>query len=780
MPVQSHAFLRRTVRVLGPAAWAVMLAAYVSHFFIGQHSTETTQLILVSGLSVFFVIQVVRLIVAASITPKRRAALVVLLASVTLWAAGSVAVNAAKLSEQAHFPAPGEWLFLASYVAMAGYLVIDARNRMSRSLVTWLDVVVVCGGTACVSASLLLTPVATAFGKGGLSLLLALLYPLIDLALALLVLAQVVLRLRPDPRQAAAIGLGFVLFAIADGNFVTSVASATYNFSTLSDIAWGSGFALIIGAACRPRRKALAALPRRQGPAIMVFAGAAAIVVLALRPSADLGPYLAAAAVLTLLAAGGRLVLALREANGAAEALALSLTDDLTMLPNRRAVRNRMDEQIAARQSLALMLLDMDGFKEINDTLGHAAGDTVLQLAAHRMRATLPPDVVIARLGGDEFAIVSTTEDEVALLGTARDILDALAEPLLVDGIEIALSASIGIALHADSDPGSSELLRRADVAMYQAKLSRMGTALYDPHLDDFSRPRLQLAEELRRGIAAGQLALWYQPQIDAATQEVCALEALIRWNHPTQGMLSPAVFLPVARRAGLMLMLSDEVARQAVAAAKQLRAKGLDHRIAINCAPPELLSGVFLPRLYDALDAAGVPASALVVEVTEDSFLADPERARAVVVDMHKHELQISIDDYGTGFSSLSYLRDLPVQELKIDRSFVATTLADPRSRMIVLSTLQMAHGLGMRVVAEGVENAATAVELIQMGIDVLQGYHMARPMPLAEIEPWIRNWSTFAESVGSSPLGVARADERPAVSTRATRVQSARRSVS
>jgi diguanylate cyclase (GGDEF)-like protein len=512
----------------------------------------------------------------------------------------------------------------------------------------------------------------------------------------------------------------------------------------------------------------------------MVFAGAAAILVLALRPSADLGPYLAPAAVLTLLAAGGRLVLALREANGAAEALALSLTDDLTMLPNRRAVRNKVDEQIAARQPLALMLLDMDGFKEINDTLGHAAGDTVLQLAAHRMRATLPPDVVIARLGGDEFAIVTTTEDEIALLGTARDILDALAEPLLVDGIEIALSASIGIALHAESDPGSSELLRRADVAMYQAKLSRMGTALYDPHLDDFSRPRLQLAEELRRGIAAGQLALWYQPQIDAVTQEVCALEALIRWNHPTQGMLSPAVFLPVARRAGLMLMLSDEVARQAVAAAKELRAKGLDHRIAINCAPPELLSGVFLPRLYDALDAAGVPASALVVEVTEDSFLADPERARAVVVDMHKHELQISIDDYGTGFSSLSYLRDLPVQELKIDRSFVATTLADPRSRMIVLSTLQMAHGLGMRVVAEGVENAATAVELIQMGIDVLQGYHMARPMPLAEIEPWIRNWSTFAESVGSSPLAVTRVDERPAVSTRATRVQSARRSVS
>src|SRR6266568_5126074 len=246
MPLQSHTFLRRTVRVLGRVAWAVMLTAYMSHFFIGEDSTETTQLILVSGLSVFFVIQLIRLVVAASITPKRRGALLVLLASVTLWAAGSVAVNAAKLSDQAHFPAPGEWLFLASYVAMAGYLVIDARHRMSRSLVTWLDVVVVCGGTACLSASLLLLPVATAFGKGGLPLLLALLYPLIDIALALLVVAQVVLRLRPDLRHAAIICVGFVLLAYADGQFVTSVSSATYNFSVGLDAIWGAGFALIV------------------------------------------------------------------------------------------------------------------------------------------------------------------------------------------------------------------------------------------------------------------------------------------------------------------------------------------------------------------------------------------------------------------------------------------------------------------------------------------------------------------------------------------------------
>ena len=301
--------------------------------------------------------------------------------------------------------------------------------------------------------------------------------------------------------------------------------------------------------------------------------------------------------------------------------------------------------------------------------------------------------------------------------------------------------------MRAESDHSSGELLRRADIAMYQAKLGLEGAVLYDSHHDDFSRPRLQLAEELRRGIPSGQLVLWYQPQIDSSTMQVCGLEALIRWNHPTHGMLSPAEFLPVARRAGLMLMLSDEVARHAVAAAKRLNSHGLHQRIAINCAPPELLSGFFIPRLYNALDSADVPASSLIVEITEDSLLADPVRARTILQEMREHGLQISIDDYGTGFSSLSYLRDLPVEELKIDRSFIATTLTDQRSRTIVESTLQMAHGLGLRIVAEGVEDSPTASELVAMGVDVLQGYHIARPMPLGDVQAGSSEWSAVAE---------------------------------
>jgi diguanylate cyclase (GGDEF)-like protein len=472
----------------------------------------------------------------------------------------------------------------------------------------------------------------------------------------------------------------------------------------------------------------------------MVGGASIAIAVLAVRPHTGVGIYLTGPAVLTLVAAGGRLVLALREANGAAEAFALSRTDDLTLLPNRRSVISTLDRTLRSDEPLALMLLDLDGFKDVNDTLGHAAGDSVLQLAAHRMRQALPPSVLIGRLGGDEYAIVMHSSDTLELLETAQLILDVLLQPALIDGIEISTNASIGITVRSPGDSKSIELLRRADVAMYQAKSTRAGAVLYDVHSDDFSRQKLRLAEELRRAIPDGQLRMYYQPQVDAATQQVCGLEALVRWQHPRLGLLSPAEFLPAARRDGLMPALSEAVGRLVVADLRRWQAGGLQPRVSLNCAPPELMSGVFLTRLYEAIELAELPPECLVIEVTEDTFIAEPERARSILADIRAHHVQIAIDDYGTGFSSLSYLRDLPVQELKMDRSFIAVMRTDQRSRMIVASTFQMAHALGLRTVAEGVENAATAADLIAMGVDVLQGYHVAKPMPAAEVELWVR----------------------------------------
>jgi diguanylate cyclase len=296
--------------------------------------------------------------------------------------------------------------------------------------------------------------------------------------------------------------------------------------------------------------------------------------------------------------------------------------------------------------------------------------------------------------------------------------------------------------VRAPSDGKSVELLRRADVAMYQAKSTRAGAVLYDAHSDDFSRQRLQLSEELRKAIPDGQLVLHYQPQIDAATQQVCGLEALVRWQHPQRGLLAPAQFLPVAEHAGLMPALSDAIIKRATADVASWRSAELGVRVALNCPPPELLSGVFLQRTLKAIQEHGLQSSDFLIEVTEDSFLLDPERARGIVEDVRDHGFEVSIDDYGTGFSSLAYLRDLSIDELKIDRSFISAMTADQRSRMIVESTVKMAHGLELRVVAEGVEDAATAAMLVAMGADVIQGYYFARPMPAEEVITWVEHW--------------------------------------
>ena len=751
-----------TVRWLGRIGWAVLTVGLVAHQLAQAMSSRADQTVLVGSLGLFFLILLARLAVAAWLYRDRRRSLVLLLIAVLLWAAGSVAVNASSLADLTRFPAPGEGMFLASYAGMVAYLILDVTRKFSRTLTTWLDVAVICGGTACLASLLLLTPVAVASGQRGLPLLLALLYPMADLALALLVLAQWVLRARTELRSTVMLGAAFLMLACADSAFALGVSSATYQFSNFSDALWGTSFAILVASACRPKGHVLRAVPRIQGPAMMVVAGITAVVVLTVHPTGALGPYAVVPAVITLLAASARMTLALRQANTAAEAVKLSQTDDLTMLPNRRAVRQRLDAAVAATEPLALMLLDLDGFKEVNDTLGHAAGDTVLQLAALRMRDALPDDMIVARLGGDEFAIVVSCRDEIALMETAQSVLAELIRPVLVDGIEIAPSASIGIAVSLDTDTVGSDIMRRADVAMYQAKITRRGTALYDAHADEFSRSRLQLAEELRKGLVNGQVELWYQPQIDAATQHLCGLEALVRWQHPTQGLLTPIAFLPAARRAGLMGMLSDTVARLAVRDLNGWLAAGLDVRVAINCAPPELLSQVFLPRLYASLDEWMVPADRLVLEVTEDSFLAEPERARAILLEMREHGLQVAIDDYGTGFSSLAYLRDLPVQELKIDRSFVNNIGADLRSRMIVASTIQMAHALDMRIVAEGVEDAETAAQLVDLGADVLQGYHFARPIPAAQVEQWVRDWAMTAELMSDAANPDTERDER------------------
>ena len=722
------------------ASWATLAVGAGIFVAAPAAGSDTSRAIQTDSMGLFFLLLIVRLGQAAFRQRSRRSALLLLLAGVLLWAAGSADINGAGQPDVTRFPAPGEWLFLVSYAGIAGYLILDAAKRVSTAAATWLETIVICGGAACLAGSLLITPAAGHLGREDLRLLLALLYPLIDIILFLIVIAQVALHARGRLIDNAGLTIGFALLAVADSDFLWHRNAVTYQYSIISIATWGAGFALIVDSACKARPRHAEPQSARGVTVLVVSAGLAAGFVLAFQENGLIRDYLVWPALGTLCAAAGRLGLALRAAQRTAEAIELSLRDDLTVLPNRRAVLGQLEARLATDGPISLMILDLDGFKEVNDTLGHAAGDAVLQAVAGRMREAVDPKVMIARLGGDEFAALASYQNEAYLMEVANNMLAAVRVPQRIDGITLSTNASIGITVRQPADRLSSELLRRADVAMYDAKRRRAGVALYNADDDDFSRARLRLADELRRGIVQHQLVLWYQPQIDAETRQVCGLEALVRWQHPLHGMMNPDEFLPIARRVGLMQALSDEIGRIAVADLVRWQKSNLRPRLAINCAPPELMTGIFLPRLRAILAEARISPTQIVIEVTEESFLSEPERARALLLELRHDGFQVSIDDYGTGFSSLSYLRDLPVQELKIDRSFVSMMITDPRSRMIVASTFQMATALGLRTVAEGVEDAETAAELVALGADVLQGFHLARPMPPDQIEAWIK----------------------------------------
>jgi diguanylate cyclase len=743
------------VRALGWLGWAVIIGGGVAGFIVNPTATsEADESVLVASMAAFLVIMVIRMILAATLWRGQRTALIALMIGVVLWFSGAGVLSASSPASSTQFPAPGEWLFLASYFALAAFLVLDANGRHGRAGTAWLDAIIMCGAVAGIAGGLLLTPFVKSFPEGGIPLLVAILYPLIDLVLALVVVGQWALSARTWNASTVRLIIGFVALAVADSSLVLNLSVGTYEFSTMLTLLWGVSFILIADAACTPRPPQVS-LARRLPGAFLVASFIAAILLLLVRPAGVLGWAISVPAAVTLLATGARLAVALRDSRNASEAFHLAQTDDLTGLPNRRAVLRTLDDAIAAERPLGLMLLDLDGFKEVNDTLGHSAGDTLLELVALRMRDALPADITLARIGGDEFAIVVHDDDELALIEQAHAIRRTLLAPAKVDGMDLAMHASLGITVREPEDARAADLLRRADVAMYEAKVTRAGAQMYDAQRDEFSRQRLRMGEELRRALGKGQVVVWYQPKVDAITQMVIGMEALVRWDHPERGMIPPMAFLSVARRSGLMHELSEVVARRAVLDAARWRQVGLDLNVAINLAPSELLSGKLLPVLYEAIDSAQLPSHVMTVEVTEDTFLADPERARDILLDVRRHGLKTSIDDYGTGFSSLAYLRDLPVTELKMDRSFVSTVCTDDRSRLIVASTIDMAHALDLRVVAEGVESAAVTAEVVAMGVDLLQGYHMSPPMPSDQVERWVRDWNAQAIASRSTASG-------------------------
>lgn len=422
-----------------------------------------------------------------------------------------------------------------------------------------------------------------------------------------------------------------------------------------------------------------------------------------------------------------------------------ALHDALTGLPNRVLLQDRVQHAIQhlrrlGHGGLALLIMDLDGFKEINDTLGHPIGDGLLQQLADRLQREVRDSDTVARLGGDEFAVLLEQVDEAEARHMAGRILRLLDHPFEVAGQSLYVAGSIGLALYPQHAHSPQELSRRADVAMYVAKREKNGIALYDPAQDHYTLQRLAQASDLRSAIGNEHLLLHFQPQIDLHTGRFSGVEALLRWQHPQLGYISPDDFIPVAEQTGLIRHLTYWVLDNALAhvAAWSHRALPLGS-IAVNLSAYNLQDAGLALEVARLLKKWGVQPWRLVLEITESSMMANPARALATLEKLNDIGVQIAIDDFGTGFSSLSYLKQLPVDKLKIDKSFVMHMNEDDSDAMIVRSTIDLAHNLGLEVVAEGVESGE-ALELLHiLDCDAAQGYFISRPLAAAALEEWL-----------------------------------------
>ena len=415
-----------------------------------------------------------------------------------------------------------------------------------------------------------------------------------------------------------------------------------------------------------------------------------------------------------------------------------ALHDEQTGLPNRPHFRNQIAGALEAAQrdgsQVSVLLLDLDRFKEINETLGHRSGDELLEAFATRLRELTPEGAMLARLGGDEFGVVrpGIASGEAAAL--AEDIRGSLQTPFLVSEIPLVVEASFGISVYPDNGSDVDAILQTADAAMYVAKDRRVGVAIYDGTLEQSTTNALTLVSELRPALERKELILHFQPQIALETGAVTGAEALIRWQHPERGLLQPGAFVPFVERTGAIKELSEYVLEGAAGQLRSWRVRGFDIGVAVNLTMFDLLDTNLPEYIADLLERSGVEPHRLELEITESLIMGDPQRVREVVERLKEIGVRLAIDDFGTGYSSLSYLKTLPVDVIKIDRSFVMAMRENESDAAIVRSTIDLAHNLDLAVVAEGVEDAETLVELARCGCDFAQGYYIARPCEPAE----------------------------------------------
>ena len=655
-------------------------------------------------------------------------------------------------------------------LADAGLLVLARQRAGRRDTGSILEAGLVFSGVTAVSVTAVCAAYPSLLRGSLVHVVYALAYPVGGFTLFVVTLTGLSLTGGRIDRTWRLLLFGFALMTVGDALYGLATVAGRFHFGSYLDVLYTGGpvfvalaatYAPTIGTAAARRRSASSALPALAtltALAVLV-AGSYTMVPMVAVWSASLCVVLAVCRTSQLFAQGRVLERTRAQAR----------TDELTGLANRRALLEAITataKQLppSADRPLELLLLDLDGFKEVNDSLGHAAGDDLLAMIAGLLRSTAT-GCLVARLGGDEFAVLMPRGMRSARTGqTGQQLAAALrtviGRPVLVATTQVVVGVSIGhVALTELGQPGevSSELLRRADLALYRAKDTHIGTVSWDATLDQQTRDRLTLLSELRVALRAGdQMHAWYQPKTDPRNGNVVGFEALVRWQHPTRGLLLPGDFLPAVERSGLLPALTLQVLGQAIAFLQELLASGRDVHIAVNLGAPDLLDADLPKIVAQLLREHAVAPQHLRLEVTETVVMSDPDRIIATLLDLRSLGVGLSLDDYGTGLSSLGYLRLLPIDELKIDRSFVRDLLSDESCALIVASTIGLAHDLRLRVVAEGVEDQPTLEALADAGCDTVQGWHTGRPVSPGTIrhQRFVPQPRPRPDAGGSEPL--------------------------
>ena len=694
-----------------------------------------------------FEIVVSGLCVLKVITIRRGRAIPALLGlGLFCWAAGDIVLTIQSLGG-ATPPSPSlaDAFYVAFYPVTYAALMLLLRSQVKRfSLANWLDGAVAGFGAAALCATFAFKAVLHHAGGDAAGVAVNLVYPVGDVLLLGLVVggAAMVSGRRRLPWLLLAVG--YALNTV--GDIFNVLNSTSFVGTVFNAIAWPLSI-LLVSVAVWIRTGAPRPTAAEEPPGFMLPALAAggALTILFIGSLNHVGRVSLGLAAATLVVAGARSALSLVGLRTLTEQRRReSVTDQLTGLGNRRALFELLDGFLAEPEdadgparSLAFMFVDLDRFKEVNDSFGHATGDELLRQLGARLQGSLRESDLVVRLGGDEFALALLDSDADYAATVAGRLTSRIEEPFALDAVRVEIGASIGIAVFPNDALNPADLVRCADLAMYRAKVEGKRFAIYQEDLDGAAN-RIQLVEELRTAIEARQLELHYQPQVDLSTGEITAVEALLRWIHPRLGFIPPLEFIALAEEAGLMGGLTAFVLDEALFQCATWRSAGKSLTVAVNISASDLLNPEFPDLVARLLAGYGLSPEALVLEMTETTAIADFERCQHAIQRLHDLGLVVSVDDFGAGFTSLAYLGSLAVGELKLDRSFITRLSETGESRDVALvrATVELAHALGLRVVAEGVEDDQCLGLLSGLRCDLVQGYVISKPKPAAELE--------------------------------------------